>query len=69
MEVKAIFGVCVLCVFIILAVAGIVLNHKEYNSNTSGAQQTGDFTKGYVCIFSFLIIAAGFIVAKAVDFC
>lgn len=69
MEVKAIFGVCVLLVFIILAAAGIVLNRKEYNRNTPSTPQTGDFTKGYVCIFSFLIIAAGFIVAKAVDFC
>ena len=69
MMLKAIFGVSVLAVFIIIAVAGIVLNRKECRNTAPNQKQTGDFTKGYVCIYSLLIIATGFILAKAGCFC
>ena len=66
MELKAIFGVGVLVVFILIAVVGIILNRKECRRvSVSHPKQVGDFTKGYICIYSVLIIATGFILAKA----
>ena len=66
MELKAIFGVSVLVVFIVIAVVGIILNRRECRSiAVSHPKQVGDFTKGYICIYSVLIIATGFILAKA----
>lgn len=49
---KAIFVVSVLAVFIIIAAAGIVLNRKECCNTAPNQKQTGDFTKGYICIYS-----------------
>ena len=49
MELKAIFGVSVLVVFIVIAVVGIILNRKECRRvSISHPKQVGDFTKGYI---------------------
>lgn len=66
MVLQVIFGVSVLVIFALTAVAGIVLNRRECRSiAVSQHKQVSDFTKGYICIYSVLIVATGFILAKA----
>ena len=69
MIVKVFMSVSIVAVLAVMAVAGIMLNRREYkNSRTNIAVSAGDFTAGYVCIYSLLLVAAGFIISKVILF-
>lgn len=68
MIVKVLISVSVLVVLTALAVAGIMLNRREYKVNRQHTAAAGDFTAGYICIYSLLLIASGFIISKAMLF-
>ena len=69
MIVKVFMSVSIVIVLAVMAVAGIMLNRREYKNNrTNIAVSAGDFTAGYVCIYSLLLVAAGFIISKAILF-
>lgn len=69
MIVKVFMSISIVAVLAVMAVAGIMLNRREYKSNRANiAFAAGDFTAGYVCIYSLLLVAAGFIISKAILF-
>ena len=69
MIVKVFMSVSIVAVLAVMAVAGIMLNRREYKNNrTNIAVSAGDFTAGYVGIYSLLLVAAGFIISKVILF-
>lgn len=69
MIVKVFMSVSIVVVLAVMAIAGIMLNRREYKNNRANIAFTaGDFTAGYICIYSLLLVAAGFIISKAILF-
>ena len=64
MMLKIFSAIALWAIFVAIAVLGIILNRREYKTQTesNSAALSGDFTKGYVCMYSVLLVAAGLII-------
>lgn len=64
------FGILVLAALTAAATFGIIVDRKEnkrhaVSPNNTASQNSGDFTKAFICVYALLIVATGFILTKA----